>query len=282
MRVNMDSSIVSDPRFEFVGEALSERLGLTEQDATDLLIGKCYRVWLVCYERRSATLTVREVDKAARMTGFAVALAAEGLADIDGDEVFLHGVDARIDFLERQRANGSKGGRPPKPTEKPPGKPTAKPTAKPTEKPPTKPTPKAYSLDHDQDQDQDHTQAPNDDVVDDDVKAQNEMTSGDLVAEVQKWDDWPTFTGLKRPIRERLSALTPVTREELADAKLATEAVDGNPNVGLLVAKLEQGRKQANRARAGPAPPRDPRYGYHPGSDPSSFRDGDQVLRWSR
>jgi hypothetical protein len=109
----MDSSIASDPRFELVGE----RLGLE----LDAIIGKCFRLWLVCYERRSDTLRKREVDVAVKSKGFADALIAENLADDSGDEVVIHGVKSRIVFLQQQAERGRMGG------EKGKGKPKRKP-----------------------------------------------------------------------------------------------------------------------------------------------------------
>lgn len=113
MRVNMDSSITSDPRFKLVGARLELDL--------DSVIGKCFRLWLVCYERRSERLRKVEVDVATDCKGFADALIGEELADEDDDYVEIHGVKMRIEFLNKQAERGRMGG------EKGKGKPKRKP-----------------------------------------------------------------------------------------------------------------------------------------------------------
>jgi hypothetical protein len=102
MRVNVDSSVVSDPRFKLLGRAL----GLSWTDA----LGRCVLVWMVCYERRSVHLTRAEVDVSADHDGFAAALIAVGLAHADGDAIAIHGVEERIEFLVRQQEKGKSGG----------------------------------------------------------------------------------------------------------------------------------------------------------------------------
>lgn len=104
LRVNMDSSVASDPRFKLV--------------ATDIgkpwreVIGSCFLLWLACYERRSDRLPIDEADLASQVDGFSRALAARGLADIiDEKTVRIHGVKERIKFLKRQRTRGSSGGK---------------------------------------------------------------------------------------------------------------------------------------------------------------------------
>ncbi len=104
MRVNMDSSIASDPRFKLVAAALDVKW--TE------VIGSCFLLWLACYDRRSERLRKVEADIAAEMKGFAQALVEEGLADDCGDEIILiHGVRERIEFLVKQAERGAKGGK---------------------------------------------------------------------------------------------------------------------------------------------------------------------------
>lgn len=104
MRVNMDSSIVSDPRFKLVAQAL--KVKWTE------VIGSCFLVWLACYDRRSTCLRKVEADLAAEISGFSKALIDENLADEMGDGVVrIHGVEERIKFLLKQAESGAKGGK---------------------------------------------------------------------------------------------------------------------------------------------------------------------------
>jgi hypothetical protein len=103
MRVNMDSSIASDPRFKMLGKAL----GVTWRE----VIGSCFLVWLASYERRSERFSELEADTAAEIDGFAQALCDVGLAHADGAQIVLHGVTQRISFLARQRERGKRGGK---------------------------------------------------------------------------------------------------------------------------------------------------------------------------
>lgn len=104
MRVNMDSSVASDPRFKLVAAALGVKW--TE------VVGSSFLLWLACYERRSERLRKVEADVAAELSGFADALVAEGLADDCGDgTIVVHGVTERIEFLKRQAERGAKGGK---------------------------------------------------------------------------------------------------------------------------------------------------------------------------
>ena len=54
MRVNMDSSIVTEGRFRLV----AADLGITWRE----VVGSCFLVWMSCYERRSETLRIDEAD----------------------------------------------------------------------------------------------------------------------------------------------------------------------------------------------------------------------------
>lgn len=104
VRVNVDSSVITDPRFKL----LAKRLGISLREA----IGSCLFVWMTCYERRTKTLETMEVDAAAEIDGFADALIGVTLAHLDArGRVVLHGVEARIRFLKEQSAKGSKGGK---------------------------------------------------------------------------------------------------------------------------------------------------------------------------
>lgn len=104
MRVNMDSSIVSDPRFKLAAQTLN--VNWKE------VIGACFLVWTACYDRRSTCLRKIEADLAAELSGFSDALIGEKLADDMGDGVVrIHGVEKRIEFLLKQAESGSKGGK---------------------------------------------------------------------------------------------------------------------------------------------------------------------------
>ena len=104
MRVNMDSSIVSDPRFKLVGQSL----GIRHSE----VIGCCYLLWLSCYERRSERYSIRLANACVDLSGFAEALIAEELCTDHGDGTMtVHGVEERIAFLKRQAEKGAKGGK---------------------------------------------------------------------------------------------------------------------------------------------------------------------------
>lgn len=104
MRVNMDSSIVTEPSFKRVAKTL----GVSWRE----VIGSCFLVWVAAYERRSERMSRMDIDIAAELDGFADALVAHDLAhEIDEHDVHLRGVAKRIEFLERQAERGAKGGR---------------------------------------------------------------------------------------------------------------------------------------------------------------------------
>jgi hypothetical protein len=102
MRVNMDSSILSDTRFKRLGKAL----GIPYQQA----VGACFFVWLTCYEHRSEALEAVDIDLAADIEGFAEAMVKCKIAHRDGDTIIVHGVTERIKFLNKQKVKGSSGG----------------------------------------------------------------------------------------------------------------------------------------------------------------------------
>lgn len=103
MRVNMDSSVVSDARFK----KLSKLLGIAFEHG----IGSCFMVWLTCYERRSEVMATDEVDLAAGIDGFASAMVQAGIAHEDEPGfVLIHGVHTRIAFLKKQKSKGKAGG----------------------------------------------------------------------------------------------------------------------------------------------------------------------------
>lgn len=105
MRVNIESSVITDPRFKL----LAKKLSISQRE----VIGTCFMVWLACYERRAERLSVAEANAAADVEGFSEVLAEVGLADLSDDGKFInvHGVTDRIRFLRDQRERGKKGGR---------------------------------------------------------------------------------------------------------------------------------------------------------------------------
>ena len=103
MRVNMDSSIATDPRFK----KLAKILGVDWK----LAIGQCFLVWLVAYDNRKATLTAEMIDIAAEQDGFAKALCDATLCTkMPRGRYYLHGLSDRIKFLKGQVERGAKGG----------------------------------------------------------------------------------------------------------------------------------------------------------------------------
>lgn len=102
MRVNMDSSIATDPRFKL----LASDLGISRNE----LAGALFYMWLACYERRSPRLSKRLADASAEIVGFSNALVEAELADDDDDAIIVHGAEIRIKFLLTQAEKGRKGG----------------------------------------------------------------------------------------------------------------------------------------------------------------------------
>jgi hypothetical protein len=102
MRVNIDSAAVTDPRMHLLGR----HLGCNVHE----VLGRLFRVWLVCYDRRSPVLSEIEIDIAGDRDGFATAMVASGLAENDETGVYVKGVTERIEFLEKQSDKGRKSG----------------------------------------------------------------------------------------------------------------------------------------------------------------------------
>lgn len=103
MRVNVDSSILTDPRTEKMWQQLD----------TDLpgVLGSLILVWMACYHRRAAIMPADEIDIAAKRAGMADVMVTNKLATrLRSGRVRVHGVKARISFLAEQSAKGAKGG----------------------------------------------------------------------------------------------------------------------------------------------------------------------------
>jgi uncharacterized phage protein (TIGR02220 family) len=104
VRVNMDSSIATDPRFRI----LERELGWNRREVA----GACFYVWLACYERRSERLSEREANACADDERFCQAMIDVGLAHkTDDDMIEFHGAQERIKFLREQAERGRKGGK---------------------------------------------------------------------------------------------------------------------------------------------------------------------------
>lgn len=95
VRVNVDESALTDPRFR----RLARYLAITFFE----VIGRVVPVWMTAYNRRSATLTTEDVDIAADRDGFAAAMVRADLAEqVDELRVRVRGVTERIQFLMSQ------------------------------------------------------------------------------------------------------------------------------------------------------------------------------------
>jgi len=103
MRVNMDSSLVADPRFKLLAFKLEVEFAT--------IIGYCYLTWLACYERRSKCLSRDEANACVGVSKWSDVLLEVGLADECDEGISIHGVDSRIEFLKSQAKKGRKGGR---------------------------------------------------------------------------------------------------------------------------------------------------------------------------
>lgn len=106
MRLSVESSVFTDPRFKL----LAKKLGMGKFE----VVGRCTAVWLCCYERRDHRLSADMIDAAAEHEGFADALVTCELATQsgkqDGATVSLRGARERIAFLLSQQERGRKGG----------------------------------------------------------------------------------------------------------------------------------------------------------------------------
>jgi uncharacterized phage protein (TIGR02220 family) len=101
VRVNVDESALTDPRFQ----RLRRYLSITFHEG----IGRAVPVWMTAYNRRSAIMTTEDVDIAADLDGFAGAMVRADLAEqVDESHVRLRGVEDRIQFLLKQVAKARK------------------------------------------------------------------------------------------------------------------------------------------------------------------------------
>lgn len=107
MRVNVDSAALTDPRIRRLGL----RLGKPWREAFGHLIS----VWMLCYDRKTNTVSCEDVDIASECEGFANAMVAADLGVLRGGKIRVRGVDDRIGFLIRQKERAVKGGRPKNP-----------------------------------------------------------------------------------------------------------------------------------------------------------------------
>lgn len=104
-RMSIDDSVLRDPRVDDLAEAV----GWSRRET----LGALLDVWAVCYDRVSAVLRFKDVDRTARHAGFGAQMVTAGLAKTvrgDDSQVRICGVEDRIGYLEGARETGRKGG----------------------------------------------------------------------------------------------------------------------------------------------------------------------------
>jgi hypothetical protein len=109
VRVNLDEKAFNDPRFA----ELAAAMGWAD---VDLAVGAVSRIWMaalnrVSVENPSGLLTRKHAEFATRHKGLVDAMVACGLALDMPEGLYFAGVDARADFLLKQRARGTDGGK---------------------------------------------------------------------------------------------------------------------------------------------------------------------------
>jgi hypothetical protein len=120
MRVNLEPSVWTDARFTILAR-------LMRWEHADTAIARSARVWRQCVIEGAHTLPPATVD-ALLGEGGAEAFVAAGLGENVSGMVRVRGTHGRIEWHEKLKENGKKGGRPKaEPTAKPNGLPTAKP-----------------------------------------------------------------------------------------------------------------------------------------------------------
>ncbi len=107
MRINLDESAFSDPRFVKLGKLL----GFNRYAA----IGHVTAVWMRCYTECCPDIPVEDIDTLTEIQGFSQAMVSARLADptepVEGQEcVRVRGVTDRVEWLHRQRELGRRGG----------------------------------------------------------------------------------------------------------------------------------------------------------------------------
>lgn len=97
--MNVEGKALDDPRFA--------RAGLKVQLHRRDVLGRCAAIWHYCYEQRTDTLTMDDVDGLAEHEGFALALVAAGLAERPrgrGRQIRLKGTGEQLKWLVDQDA----------------------------------------------------------------------------------------------------------------------------------------------------------------------------------
>lgn len=102
LRVNVDSSIRSDPRFDM----MAAELGIPVQH----LYGCMLVLWMACYARKSPRIYPQEADQCAGLPGFFKLLLKYDLAEDAGEQLRVRGVEERIKYLQSAAERGQQGG----------------------------------------------------------------------------------------------------------------------------------------------------------------------------
>ncbi len=104
-RMAIDDSVQRDPRITklsmLVGWSRRETLGCLVQD-----------VWPICYDQRTAVVSIEMVDIAAGVPGFAMHMVTAELARVvrGNSKIAIKGAQERIEYLDHKRAAGRVGG----------------------------------------------------------------------------------------------------------------------------------------------------------------------------
>jgi len=99
-RTNIEESVWSDVRFD----TLARLMGVSRFDA----VARCAWLWRLCTEGNSPVLDADVVENTIPVG----LLVRAKLARAQDDGVYICGTTGRIEWLEKMRANGRKGGRP--------------------------------------------------------------------------------------------------------------------------------------------------------------------------
>lgn len=102
-RMSIDDKFLRDGRVKLLGQ----RFGWSRRETMGALLD----VFAVAYDQEDDVIPVAEIDAAADEAGFAMAMVAVNLGEMDGDDVRIKGAAERIEYLAKKREAGAKGGR---------------------------------------------------------------------------------------------------------------------------------------------------------------------------